>query len=172
MAGHPCCCGTTCGGCCNNATAEYIVDFGAGGLVDADCDYCDQVVGEFTLSQPADASADCSGAVDSVCCWSYYDDVICSVTRDCPPPIGSSTQDTAMLIELWLDSDCKWNLRVWFLWGNDDACVCSGHADYKSAAAISSCVGSFTLARTASWSDSGCDFCSGDLPASITLDSV
>jgi len=48
---YPCCGGLTCPLCLfeNDRPTEWIADLGVGGWVNASCDYCDQIGGEYTM---------------------------------------------------------------------------------------------------------------------------
>lgn len=54
MGWQPCgdCCGAAC--CCGTDADEWIVDFGSAFLVDADCNACDLIAGEFTCPYDTD----------------------------------------------------------------------------------------------------------------------
>jgi hypothetical protein len=51
---------------CDCIPDSLIVDVGAGGWVDEDCDYCDQVTGQFTLAKTSEFSA------ETYCEATYY----------------------------------------------------------------------------------------------------
>ena len=62
-----------CGDFCDNNPTSIVVDLGAGGWVDEDCDYCDQVAGQFTLTRYYNANF--SGSCESR--YSYEECPVC-----------------------------------------------------------------------------------------------
>ncbi len=61
---------SNCFGCtiAGGAPEEMIIDLGAGGWIDDDCDYCDQITGQYTLDK------------FSTCWWIYEESNVCIPT--------------------------------------------------------------------------------------------
>jgi hypothetical protein len=134
MPGYPCCCdtGRTCFHCCSDARDEYVIDFGAGGLTDDNCDFCDQIAGEFTVRF--------DDSFTWICAWSYRENDVC--TDDCHGYQGcGDEEDFTFLILLHLEgvpftTKCKWVLEVSLSnTGVEPDCDCcsGGSAEYESA---------------------------------------
>lgn len=65
-----------CGGSfCDSIPASITVDIGAGGWVDEDCNYCDQVLGQYTLTMTSSYSAEAY-------CEAYYQYDECPVCEE------------------------------------------------------------------------------------------
>ena len=95
IANHEdCCCGVDCGRCSFVDKPEsWVVDLGAGGWVDDDCDYCDQIAGQFTLDYLSD------------CKWQYLAESVCTFVFNYDLAIDLRYEETG-------GSDWRWWLQV------------------------------------------------------------
>jgi len=179
MPGYPCCCdtGRACFTCCSDARDEYVIDFGAGGLTDDNCGFCDQIAGEFTVQF--------DDSFIWVCAWSYLEEDACD--NDCYGSQGcGDDQQLTFLILLHLEgipftTKCKWVLEVSLTAdGPDPDCDCcsGGAAEFQSAEFEKGTCKGQPISLTKQWENFDCDgssmgtifaACGGSLPGTITL---
>lgn len=76
MPGYPCCCptGFNCGLC--NAPEELAIDLTSLGLVDDECDFCDQITGVYVLTR------DTIVGTGNACSFGYCVDDVCTIPGD------------------------------------------------------------------------------------------
>jgi hypothetical protein len=151
--------------CCDSAATSWTVDFGAATLVDDDCDYCDQIAGEFVLDDDSNMFNGCRG--------SYYDAVVCTVdANDC------NDGDVSFYIGFNISgTPCKLSVDVRMTFTSST--TCSGwvyEARYEltlAADEIADCNGTeHTLTKvseTMDEYDAGKQYCTGNFPDAITL---
>jgi hypothetical protein len=157
-----CPCVETCE-CCDTQPTSWTVDLGAGGLVDDECDYCDQLAGEFVLTANG-------------CNASYQDNLVCTVAdNDC--------EDTQVKLSIALsitkDFANRCVISVVISLSFVSSTICSGSiysAGYvfrSGAGATLDCIANdYTLDldfETNSSYSGGLKFCTGNLPATITV---
>ena len=177
MGWWPCCCGTAdvCTDCCDDEAEDYVVDLGAGGLTDDECDNCEAIAGEFTVSKITFDGDDCH--------WRYSEEEWCDGCvlnhdlGDCEP--------LRLTVNLWLKVDdvgrCYWEAMVSFGSGcvdppepDDLDTFCGGGAGgsaiYESAHDIADCS---TLPITLTkQSEEWFANCSGSLPSTVALEAA
>lgn len=155
--GEPCCCGTE--------SDEWIVDLGASFLVDAACDACDLIAGEFTLAFTTH---------DPLSCTFKFEDLAW-----CVDSLTGGTPDVALTITLvltpnpFVPGECTVQVTIALTVGSGDA----GKSEvgvYKDVISPDDdCVGDFelTLPIFTSSRDPGLTgaLCSGSWPATITV---
>lgn len=159
------CCCSTCQLCVGSTPkSSYTVDFGAGGLTDAGCDYCDQIVGDFILGGLTD------GLVE--CCVVYEDDFVCAFAASCEANKNMYFQLRLCLVDAG-GGQLKWrlNANLGLMVEQDPSCTDEfARAVYESAAFDPDECGivPVTLNRTSQTIVGG--VCNGTYPATVTLD--
>lgn len=181
MSWWPCndCCGKPCE--CETAFDAYVVDFGIGGLTNEECDQCEEIAGEFTVTLDS-----CTGLPNSLGIWIFDLDVCdaCQTWQDDTNPNGCP--DTIRLrIRLSFspkvpdtDDDCLWRVRVFNFGAVGPQCdldACSSFVQYEGPTGqINPRTLPVTLTKVGEdWTAvSGSPECSGSLPVTITLEAV
>jgi len=143
--------------CCATQLAEYIADYGAGGLTDDECDGCAAVAGDYTLRR-----------FSSFCEWRYVDDEICELEVDCLGTPGVSPVRLTHLLEII--NPCQWRLTATLLPRGDDTCTLPAPATavYLGPVGLTDC-SALPVTLTLQAGSSTGTFCGGAWPATIEL---
>lgn len=117
---NPCCCTTgTCDQeCCNGGRwpDSIVCDLGVLGWVDAGCDACDTIGGQYTLTYDTINSNPLNN-----CIWKYTGPTLCSYELDCSGI--DRTVSAKLLITATLSPTCNWSVLVLLdTTGVDDSC--------------------------------------------------
>lgn len=157
---------TGCETCCSASLSgtELTIDFGAGGWTNDACDYCDQLVGEYTLSHV------------SGCTWQYVENNVCA------DYVCTSAHNPNIILQIDAQIEyfnpgspkCEWRIRVRIgpittTGSNNDGCNANAHYVTDSALpTIADCfaTGPWTLNLESSTSFTPCN---GSAPSTVTL---
>lgn len=171
--------GQPCDECCdsdNPPLAEYVVGI-ASGLTDEECDFCDEIAGDFVVTQGGSIFT-----ILGVCIWSYSEPIDCpELTGPCPDVGTTGYWEVAVFLEHDpVQGDCKWVAVVAVQMAGStkdptDDGNCSGpgglatYAIYESDFIDNDCT---DLPQTLNLviQEVGGVMCSGSFPGSITLD--
>lgn len=171
-------CCVDCTECCDDRETEYIVDLGAGGLTDDECDNCAAISGEFTVSTPV------AGPDPDVCEWSILTEDWCPGCAN-NNIVGLECGDLQLrvLLEIVTDdcADCFWRVTVRLsaicvdppLQDDlDEFCDggAGGFAIYESAATVENCNDASLPVTLTKVSENWFAECAGSLPGTITLE--
>lgn len=151
--------------CCDEPGpyAEMVLDLGAGGWTDDECDYCDQVAGEFTVTI----------FQQLFCNWLYIEEDVCLDCTDCQED-GACIDTADFRIELQLVTfpACLWRAYVRIYQPVKDpscSCACKIEAVYESAELESADCRDLPVTLTKVSETFDGDACGGALPETITL---
>jgi len=155
-------CNVLCVSCDGQATETYVLDFGAGGLTDGTCTYCNELAGEFVVvSSPFGPPIACSSLGDrsTPCLWLY------ALKRDpCIPSVECGHICITLTIHFLSGSSFAWRVGV-------ALCTAPGSAPWEAiytSAAVTDCTATATLNLDVQ----NLFGCGGSYPASIELRAV
>lgn len=137
--------------------SAYVLDFGAGGLTDDECGFCDEIAGEIELTAAAS------------CLWVYSDPVTCN-----PPSFDCNPSSLEYHLSLVDDGGggCKWRATINLLALQDPADSCGELFAVYESASIASDEDCQTVPATLNLVASGNSYCGGSWPDPITLEAV